>query len=219
MTGISKSVFALVAAFIAAPAFAGGIYDSLSPAEQARIQKGEQVFKTEETGAAWPKAFLFQRIQATPEEAMAFFSDIELQKSYVPNLLKSKISKWTSKNVVVADYTLKVPVLSDENYTVADTLSSYDNGASYRVDWTLVRADSVKATTGYAKFESLGTGTILAYYNYVIPGSSMAGLVKNKAMQQVKDTGNAIVKAIEKTRVENNALLQKQIEALRAILK
>jgi hypothetical protein len=196
-----------------------GAYDELTPEQKTAVQNGQQVFFTRDAeGSAWPKAYLFQRIDATPEEAAAVFSDYELQKTYIPGLLKSQISKRISKTVTEVDYTLEVPVFADEHYTVRDTLGSYDNGDSFRIDWTLVRASSTKATVGNARFERLGTGTLMAYYNFVTPGAAFAGAVRGKAMKQVQETGKAIVRQIEKERRENQPLLQRQIQALRAAL-
>ncbi|MGK5086084.1 hypothetical protein WDW86_00865 [Bdellovibrionota bacterium FG-2] len=201
-----------------APAFAGA-YDELTADQQALIQKGEVVFVAKDVdGSPWPKAFVYLRIDSTPEEAAAVFSDYGFQKSYIPNILKSEISKRISKTSVYVDYTIHIPILSDESYTVQDTLSAYDGGASYRVDWTLIRADSTKSTVGNARFEQLGTGTLMAYYNFVVPGSSMAGLVKKQAMKQVQDVTKAIRAQTQKERTGSRELLDKQIKVLRDTL-
>jgi hypothetical protein len=211
--------FSLLAVF-AQPVLAG-VYDELTADQKAAVQNGEQVMITVEVDKApWPKAFIYQRVDATPEECAAVFSDYELQVSYVPELKKSKISKRIDKRTTLVDYTLNVPwPLSDENYTVRDTVGTYDGGASYRVDWKLVRADSTRHSVGDARFERLGTGTIFRYYNFVVPGSSMAGAVKDKAMRQVKAVAKAIATQVEKERREYTALLERQLNELREALK
>ena len=81
---------------------------------------------------------------------------------------------------------------------------NYDSGASYRVDWTLVRASSTKATVGSIRFEpyenaALGKrGAIMAYYNFVTPGSGLAGMgfIKRRALSQMQETANAIARQI-----------------------
>ena len=55
----------------------------------------------------------------------------------------------------------------------------------------------------------------MAYYNFVKPGSSIASLVKQQAMDQVKDTARAIAKHAEKEHVEQPAELAKQLAFLR----
>jgi hypothetical protein len=199
-------------------AFAGGL-DELSQADQVRVQNGEQVFFTKDAASSkWPKAFIYQRVDSTPEEAMAVFSDYEAQKNYVPNLVSARIAKHLDKVTTQVDYELAVPVLNNETYTVEDKVSSYDNGASYRLDWKMIRASTTKDIQGYARFEKLGTGTLMIYYNFVTPGSSLAGFVKDKAMQQVKDTGNAVVAQIEKERRNQHDLLEREIQTLRDAL-
>ena len=73
------------------------------------------------------------------------------------------------------DYTLHLPIIADEQYTVRDRLSAYHDGASYGVDWTLVGATSTKATEGSVRFEPHATGTLMAYRNLVTPGGRLAG--------------------------------------------
>src|SRR5271168_5161580 len=144
-----------------------GIYDRLTDAQRASIENGEQVVVLEDSGGVWPKIFLYSRVDATPEQATPVFSDYEFQSSHIPNLKKSQISKRIDKATSQVDYTLSVPrPLSDQHYTVEDKISGYDNGAGYRVDWHLVRADSTKATVGFVRFEPLGNHTIMEYYNF-----------------------------------------------------
>ena len=129
------------------------IVDDLTPAQRDAVAKGNVVFLTHDaSGSAWPKAFIYVRIEATPEEVAAVFTDFESQKNYIPNLMKSKIQKEESPSTYLIDYKLHVPILTDESYTVRDVIKSYDNGASYRVDWNLVRADTTKASEGNARF-------------------------------------------------------------------
>jgi hypothetical protein len=196
-----------------------GIYDSLTPDQQNKVQNGQQVVVMQEAqGSPWPKLWVYQRVEATPEESAAVFADFELAQTYVENIKKSKISKRLAKNILEVDYSLSVPVLADEDYTVTDKVTAYDGGASFLVEWNLVKATSTKSSTGYAKFERLGNATILAYYNFVVPGAFGSGLVKDRAMKQVRDTVTATGKQIEKERTANRALLDKQIQSLRAMV-
>ncbi len=193
-----------------------GVMDELTDAQKAAVQKGEQVFVTHNVqGSPCPKTFFYQRIDATPEEAMAVLSNYELQKTYIPNLKKSQVSKQINSLTAQIDYTLKVPVpfVPDENYTMETTMSRDAEG--YRSDSKLVRADTTRDSTGYIRFETLGTGTIMGYYAFVVPGSGMADLVKSQALKQVKQAANAIVKRIEKVRSDDQAMLQAEIERLR----
>lgn len=225
--GIFSRFLVVLAAFIAGSASmsgavqAGGIYDELTDAQKDKIQKGEQVFFTENVaGSEWPRAYVYQRIEATPEESAAVFFDFERHKNFIPNLKKSKISKVIDPRTFEVDYTLKVPTffLPDEDYTVRNQLSSYDDGASYQIAWKLVRADTTKDSVGNVRFEALGTGTIMGYINFVKPGSSLADMVKGKAMKQVQDTAKAMRRQIETERTKERELLEEQLKALRSAL-
>jgi hypothetical protein len=195
-----------------------GIFDGLTPDQQAAVQNGEQVFVTQDvSGAPWPKVFIYQRLDATPEEAAAVFSDYALQSSYMPKLKKSALSTRSSKTTVDIDYTLSMPwPLSDQNYTTRDTVS--EAGGTYSVTWSLVRGDAVKRSDGTISFEALGTGSVMSYYNFVIPSSSFAGALKNQATEQVKAVAGAFLDQVAKERSDDQDQLQQQIQALRDAL-
>jgi hypothetical protein len=208
-------------AFAGNAAFASNAYDELTPAQQATVQKGQLVFFTVDSPESpWPKAYFYKRIEATPEESVAVFCDFDLQHTYIPSLLKSSISKRVSSRTFDVDYTLDIPVpfFPDENYTIRDTVSNPKLDENYRVDWTLVRADTMKATVGNVRYERLGTATLMAYYNFVTPDGSFASLVKDQALQGMKDTVLAFARQTEFERKNDSALLQRQVEVLRAAL-
>jgi len=214
LVGLTGLAFSLNGSF----AVAGGLYDQLTVEQRKVVDKGELLFYTEEVeGATWPKVFIYQRVEATPEEFAAVFADYELQASYVPGLKKSKISKRIDPRTTEIDYTLKASVVT-EDYTVRNTLAGNARAEDYRIDWTLVRASSTKATQGWARMEKLGTGMLFGYYNFVTPGVPGAGLMKDKAARQVRDTATAIIAQVVKERQSERGLLQVQIENLRKAL-
>ena len=201
--------------------------DELSPARRDVLDRGGQVFVTEDVaGSPWPRATVLQYVDATPEEAAAVFADYDRHATYMPGLKKSRIARVIDRRTVEVDYVLRVPLVADEHYTVRDRLSRHDGDGGYTVEWTLVRASSTKATVGSARFRPYAnrrlsrSGTLLAYVNLVAPGSRVAGLgvVKRKALAQVRDTVRSLVRRIETERAEEPALLAAQIAALRAAL-
>ena len=202
-------------------------YDELSAAQRAVIDRGGQVFLTKDReGSPWPAAFVYQYIDATPEQAAAVFTDYDRHARFVPDLKRSEISRVLNPRTLEVDFALRVPIVADERYTTRNRLTTYGDGASYRVDWVLVRASSTKATVGHVRFEPYRNerlkknGTLMAYYNFVTPGSRLAGLgfIKRKALRQVREATSAIVRQIEAERVKNPALLRKQLRALRTAL-
>lgn len=212
-----KSIISLIALFISSAVFAGA-FEELKPEDQKKVQNGEQVSYTQDdSSSAWPKITIYERIDSTPEEAAAVFTDYELQKTYIKNILKSKVVKTVDRATVQVAYALDASIMT-EHYTVEDHVSAYDGNSSYRIDWNFIEADSTEDIVGHVRFERLGTATLMIYYNFVTPGSIFAGAVKNKAMQQVKDTAHAVREQVERERKENQALLQKQLQALRTAL-
>src|SRR3954466_9247604 len=72
---------ALLAAFVAATASAsidatGSAINELSAAQLADVQAGKQVLvEVPRAGAPWPELWTYQKLEATPEEAMAVAAD------------------------------------------------------------------------------------------------------------------------------------------------
>jgi hypothetical protein len=206
----------------------GRAYDELT-AEQRRVfDGGEQVFvRRDIAGSPWPAVIVYQYIDASPEAAAAVFIDYESHRRYIPGVRQSRVSAVVDPATVEVDYVLSVPLVSDERYTVRNHLCSYGGGDSYAVEWTLVRASSTKATTGQARFEPHldlqrnEHGTVMVYSNFVTPGSRVAGfgMIKSRALQQMRETAAAIVRRVEVQRSTDRPLLEKQIDALRAALK
>jgi hypothetical protein len=199
-------------------AFAAGILDELTPADQAKVKNGEQVTITKPgDGSAWPQIWVYQRMDSTPEEAMAVFSDFERQTQYVPDLQYSKINKQLDKATFEVGYTIATHFFlhPHESYTMTDHLSSYDNGASFKMDWKLVSAQHIRNIVGNLRFEAMGTGTVVAYYNFVTP-PSLANGEGAKAVAGIQRTVTALGSQVQTLRTSDQATLQKEIAALRA---
>ena len=195
--------------------------DELTAEQRRTIEEGRVVFVTADVAtSAWPRACVYQHIDATPEDAAAVFTNYERQLAYIPRLKEATISRVIDPVTVEVDYTLDVPIVADEHYTVRDQLSSPD-GVSYRIDWTLVRATSTKATEGSVRFEPHGQGTLMAYCNLVTPGGRLAGLgfIRSRAMTQVREAAQAIVTEVERERAGDRTLLDAELATLRAALR
>ena len=209
----------------------GRAYDEMT-AEQKRVfDGGGQVFVARDVaGSPWPAVVVYQRIDATPEVAAAVFIDYEQHRTYIPGVRQARVSRVVDPATVEVDYVLDVPMFADERYTVRNHVTAYEGGDSYRVEWVLVRASSTKGTTGQVRFEphpdggrggpGAGPGTVMAYSNFVTPGSGLArvGFVKARAMRQMRETASTIVRRVEAERATEPALLSRQLDALRAAL-
>ncbi len=218
--------FTVVAIVVTPPVDAQAARE-LSAQQLADIDRGAQVFLTwEVAGLPWPRACVFQYVDATPEEAAAVFTNYARHTAYIPGVRKAKVSRVIDQVTAEVDYTLDVPMVADEDYTVRDHLSTHDAGASYKVEWTLVRATSTKATEGNVRFEPhhasapVRDGTLMAYCNLVTPGSSLARLrfIRSRALAQVRATARAIVVETERERANDRARLATELQILRTAL-
>jgi hypothetical protein len=197
-------------------------------ADQRRlIDAGEQVFVTRDSAKTpWPMAWVYQFIEAQPEEAAAVFADAERQVDYVPDLKSSRVIRTTAPGVIEVAQEMRVPIVRDEWWEVRDTVSAHDDG-SYRIAWTLVRARTTKSVTGYAHFEPYRNaltgrdGTLLTYHNFAVPGSGMAkfGPIKRHALKKLRETARALRDHVERVRLQQPELLAKQLAALSEMLR
>jgi hypothetical protein len=114
----------------------------------------------------------------------------------------------------VTDYAIRVSLLLTEHITLSCKLSRA--GDLYSQDVHLVKGQLTKSSESLIRTETLGTGSLLAYRTLVVPGSVLAGLAKPMAIQQVKDTVQAIVAQIQREKASQPQLLDQQLQALRA---
>jgi hypothetical protein len=191
------------------------------------IDTGEQVFvRRDSAKTPWPMTWVFQFIDAQPEEAAAVFADAERQVDYVPDLKRSAVVRKIAPGVMEVAQEMRVPIVKDEWWEVRDSVSAQDDG-SYRIAWTLVRARTTKSVAGYAHFAPYHNattgrdGTLLTYHNFVVPGSRMAGIgfVERHALKKVRETARATRDHVERQRREQPELLATQIAALREMVR
>ena len=98
-----QRLFFLLAAVVCAtaPRIWAGLLDELDAADRAKVLAGQQVLLKEEVeGKPWPRVRVYQLVRATPEEVAAVFFDYDNSKTFVPDLLHSKISKKISPCVL-----------------------------------------------------------------------------------------------------------------------
>ncbi len=203
---------------------AGSIYEDLkaiNPAYGAQIDRGEQFMLTEGSQGPWPKAWVYRVIDAQPEEVAAVFWDFPSHIQFYPGVIQSQVSARPSPLITEVDYGISVPVLADEFYTVRDVLSSYEEGGrAYKIEWSKVRASSTRHIEGYILIESFRGKTLIEYYNYVIPGSGLAGFpgVRGRVMGQLNNTVAALGNETERRRREDPRHLADLVRGIRTAL-
>ncbi|MEI6280091.1 MAG: hypothetical protein WCQ16_12025 [Verrucomicrobiae bacterium] len=199
---------------------AESLLNDLDKAQLYQVTRGTQVVTMESVeGKPWPRVKLYQRVRATPEEVAAVFFDYRNAKGYIPKVFKSDISRHISPCVLEVDYGIDVPLyLPDEFYTVRNSLTAGEDG-SYCVTWILLRALQTKASEGNLRIECFHDGSVLCYTNFVTPSSAMAGLLKLFAIEQMRNTVQAIVHQVEKLKRENPEALKQEVLDLQEALR
>jgi hypothetical protein len=220
----SRSVLSRLFALVVGSTVAGAqpTLPVLSASQRDALDAGRPVVITDEVaGVAWPRVTVLRVIPGPPDEAAAVFADYARHASYLPNVLRSEVSRVVDSVTAEISYVLSVPIVSDESYTVRNRITvvaATDSAATkgYRIAWTLVRASSTKAADGEARFEAYRGGTLFTYRNLVVPGGRIAGLgvIKRKAQRDVEATAAAIAQRIATVRATDRAGLDRLLRAL-----
>jgi len=212
--------FVCVAACLAAlPSAQANLLDDLTRDQRQELEKGELIVREQDIpGKPWPRVRIYKRINAAPEEVAAVFFDYDQAKTYIPDVLESKISKKVSPSVMEVDYAVEVPILADEAYTARNEM--IELGRGYRVSWTLLRALQTKAAEGNLLIEPFENGTsVIRYTNLVTPSSGMAKILRGPALSRMQKTVVAIGQKVEEQKSSHAAELTAQVARLREALE
>jgi len=215
----ARLYFLCLAACVAAlPAAAGSLLGDLSNGQKEELEKdGLVVLEQDVPGKPWPRVRIYKKIEASPEEVAAVFFDYDQAKTYIPDVLESRISKNISPCVQEVDYEVDVPILRDEAYTARNAIKTSDDG--YQVSWILLRALQTKEAEGNLCIEPFDDGTsVIRYTNLVTPGSGMAKILKVPALSRMQKTVLAIGQKVETQKSSHPAELAKQVARLREAL-
>lgn len=220
ITNTVLAISVMTVSFAAAQPCHADALGELSPEQQASVLNGEQVFFTQDVdGAPWPRMYIYQKLNCAPQEAEALTMDYELRPSYTGELKSAHNEHPVNGPTMVTDYVMGVPVIGDEHFALSQTVSAYENGQAYRLDFRLVRADRAKATEGYTRFEPLqGGGTLMAVVSFIDPGVWGASLVTGQAEDRAQNAANGFGQKIEEERNSDRARLQQQIQVLKKAL-
>lgn len=197
---------------------AGDLATELTSSQMMQIKKGSQVIRVEDVdGCPWPRVTIYQKVKAEPEEVAAVFFDFEDSKRFIPNVLKSEISRQVFPHVLEVDYAINIPIFPDEYYTVRNTLSQ-PAPKCYGISWKLLKAVQTKDSVGSFHTEPFEEGTLMRYQNLVTPGSSMAGLLRRVAIGQMEDAASAIADRAESLKKSNPDQLVPKVRKMQAAL-
>jgi hypothetical protein len=209
----------LAACLAALPTATAGLLDDLTREQRAELEKGDLVVLEQDIpGKPWPRVRIYKKIQATPEQVAGVFFDYNQAKTFIPDVLESRISKKISPGVMEVDYQVEVPILADEAYTARNEMKALGEG--YQASWTLLRALQTKAAEGNLLIEPFENGTsVIRYTNLVTPSSGMAKILKLPAMARMQKTVLAIGQKVEQQKSKNPAALAAQVARLREAME
>ena len=222
-------IFAAVLLLFPATSVWAAALDELSPADQASVLAGQTLdFETNADGtdwdeSSWPRMTVYKLVHASPEEAIAVMWDFPLQPKYMSAVVAADVKARPAASQAQVEYTVKIPIVGQTKYTVLDSLSTYDNGASYKFACQLVQGDLVKSIDGVSRFEAVKDGTLMVYQSLIIPKMIPATSFTIQAgIDQFKGTVEALGKQIETERTngtpDDKAMLPLQLQQLRAAL-
>ena len=216
--------------------FAGERYDALNSDQKEILDQGKQVLTERplQSDEVWPTLTLYQRVDATDEEAMAIFSDYALQKEYVHRVIKSLPKENSADNqdpkTREIDYKLNVTdvlrLLFNPNYTLRNTISFNGIGQGYTMHWALVQARSLEKMEGNAWIEPLPDGSSMIVYtnviapvakNYLYRSILMTSPVTAAYRRGAGEALQSIVDRIHSEKINQATRVQDQIQTLRNV--
>ena len=197
----------------------GAIVDELDAAQLKELNGGGHVVVQQAVdGAPWPRIKIYARVKASAEEVAAVFFDYALAKTYIPNVLESRISKRVSPTSFEVDYEVEVPILPDEQYTALNELQRLGD-YGYEINWRLLKSLQAKSAVGSLRVEPSGDGgAVICYTNFVTPDSVMATILRSMALSRMESTVDAIIQEVERQKAQHADMLAKEVAALRSAL-
>ncbi len=202
------------------PASADDILQELDAQQLASVRSGEAVLKIVDVkGESWPVVTLYQKFDASPEECVAVFGNCESHKDFFPHLNQSVITQIEAPHILEVEYSVSLPFLPNQTYTLRSSLNDYNEGSSFVADWKLVKSGALKTTQGSARFEPFEGGTLVAYQNFVVPKSSFALMFKKQALEQVQNAFHAFRERVIFQKNHAPAILEQEILGIKKVLE
>ncbi len=207
------------------------IYDRLNAQQRAMIQSGQHIEFLKNTGDVWPQIVVLQKVNATPEEAIAVFSAFGRHSQYMYRVKQSVAYSTNDPTVTVVDYQLDLPTLIskifDPRYRVQNKLTKGEDG-DFKVTWQMVSSRDIARMEGVAFFEQLPGGGTLVYYSTLM-SPRMEGrnfitkklLTSQKVIDSISRGGgkalSSIINFIENVKATRPDILKSDLERLKEI--
>lgn len=199
----------------------------LTPDQRAVVERGEPLQLLEDVpNSPWPRARIYQFIDAAPADAAAVLSDYDRQSEYSPQVKTSRVVRRPAPAEAVVHYVIDIPWYPDEESYIWQRISC--RGDEIDIEWhDAPDAPPPKSkTTGSARFmpwtnqRTGSAGTLMVYEQLVVPSARFAGVgfVKRRAIQASRDAAKAIATRTESERAKSPVLLGAERDTLRVAL-
>ena len=180
----------------------------MTPTEKQQLDKGEMVKKIVwKDGYVWPEVTVMQVLKYEPLDNLNVFLDFEKHKTYIPDILESKIVKKISKNQMHVYFEMKVPWPVNKSVYTTNNIITKDPDGSHTLKWNLVKGSLIKSSDGHMTFSPYEGKTLITYVTFIVPNSSLAGMFKNRVAVDVEVAVTKITKHLAETlgkNIQNN---------------
>lgn len=202
-----KNIIFLICCLLLLPALAFSMV-SLTPAEKQQLSQGQMVKKVIwKEGHVWPEVKILTVLPHNPQDNLNTFLDFETHKTYIPDMLESRIIKKVSPKQMQVYFEMEMPWPVKKTSHVTNNIVTSNEDGSYTLKWNLVKADMLKATDGYMSFHPYEGKTLLEYVSLIVPNSSFAVMFKDRVATDVEKSVVKISKHLNKTINKKNSLL------------
>lgn len=171
----------------------------VTPEEMNILKEGKLVKRVKMLeGKVWPEVTIISILPNTPKENVDVYSDFNNHTKFVPDLIKSKVTKVENgESYISAEMKMPWPI-KNSIYTTKTAIKQVGDG--YELGWTFVSGNQMKDTVGVVQFDPYEKGqTLFLYRNHVTPDSPMASLFRDKVPLDVEKAVVAIIDHLKKT--------------------
>ncbi len=194
-----KIKFIILSVLFILPSFAFSAVQ-ISPADKELLAKGSMVKRIVwKEGYVWPEVTVLKVTDHAPADNLKVFLDFAAHKTYIPEILESKIVKKISESHMHVYFEMKVPWPVNKSTYTTNNVITKDADGSHTLKWNLVTGSLIKSSDGHMSFSPYEGKTLITYVTFIVPNSSFAGLFKNRVAVDVEVAVTEITKHLSKT--------------------
>lgn len=172
----------------------------LTAAQKQELAKGSMIKTvTWKEGYVWPEVKILTVMNHAPQDNINEFLNFETHKTYIPDMIESRIVKKASANNMQVYFEMEMPWPVKKSSHTTNNVITNNNDGSYTLKWNLVKADFLKATDGFMTFHPYEGKTLLEYVTQIVPNSSLAGMFKDRVAGDVEKSVIKITKHLNTT--------------------